>query len=969
MNSRAPSAPGLAAGKVTLSGRSWSIRVSISSVVVVAMLMVASVILGLGWQGAREALLDTASRSAHDAGVLVNERARRLLEPSQSTLRQLSFDPIVQANSLEKRLDRLYVLSEELAANPLVSAIYVGYATGEFILARPLDKPAIRNLFGAPPKANFMVQSRSRNAKGVITGEYLFYNADAQLLERRVVKDYRFDPRTRGWYKAADASTDAVLSPPYVFFSTQQVGLTLSHLSRQGDAVVGIDVVLDELSAALGELRLSPRSQIALVNDQHEVLAYPDMQRIMERTDERFVFKSVGSIGEPSLAALDVANPPDHLVKVFKIDGAEVLGVALPFDVWPGQRMRLLVTAPVEELLGDMPAKRRHILFAVLALVLLMLPVGWLAGARIGRTLDRLTAQTQRMGRFDFGTEPAPATFVTEVNELNHVVQGMSHTIQSFLALSRQMASEPRVERMLDQVLHQMVAATRCEGGAVYLWEHETQRMVQSATEGACANHLLAEFTYPRHTAQRLDTPPELHHLQQVEFELKGRSGQLQGLLVLMHGGDAEHTDPAFLGFVEQLSGMLAISVETRQLIDAQKNLLDSVIRLMADAIDAKSPYTGGHCERVPELATALVDRMHADTTGAYADFRMGEDERYEFYLAAWLHDCGKVTSPEHIVDKATKLEVIHNRIHEIRTRFEVLWRDSEIAHLHRVASGSDRAASEAEMTESRRKLQADFAFVAQCNVGGEFMADESLARLKAIGAQTWIRHFDPSLGLSAEESRRLELATPNASALPATEFLLADRPEHLVAWGTRKPHVEKGDPLNVHGFDMVLPAHQQNMGELYNLSVRRGTLTDEDRFKINDHIVQTYSMLKQLPWPAQLAKVPDIAATHHEKMDGKGYPRKLSGSQLTVFDRVMALADIFEALTAADRPYKAPKTLTESLRIMAFMSKDQHIDGELFRYFLHSGIWRDFASRYMQPSQIDEVDVAAVDKLIPASP
>jgi len=166
----------------------------------------------------------------------------------------------------------------------------------------------------------------------------------------------------------------------------------------------------------------------------------------------------------------------------------------------------------------------------------------------------------------------------------------------------------------------------------------------------------------------------------------------------------------------------------------------------------------------------------------------------------------------------------------------------------------------------------------------------------------------------------------------------------------------------------MVLPSHQQHMGEVHNLSVRRGTLTDEDRFKINDHIVQTYIMLKGLPWPRHLSRVPEIAATHHEKLDGQGYPRRLPAERLSTADRVMALADIFEALTAADRPYKAPKTLSESLRIMAFMCKDQHLDSELFRFFLHSGVWRTFGEHFMLPAQIDEVDVAAIEKLLPVS-
>lgn len=435
---------------------------------------------------------------------------------------------------------------------------------------------------------------------------------------------------------------------------------------------------------------------------------------------------------------------------------------------------------------------------------------------------------------------------------------------------------------------------------------------------------------------------------------------------MLQHPLDEGHADTAFAEFVRKLSGMLAVSIETRQLIEAQKKLLDAVIRLIADAIDAKSPYTGGHCERVPQLAGMLVDRMVHEASGPYASFTMTEDERYEFHLGVWLHDCGKVTSPEHIIDKSTKLETIYNRIHEVRMRFEVLWREFEIDCLRSTAEGADPVDAKALLAQRRGQLQEDFAFVARCNVGGEFMADDDVVRLEAIAKTEWTRYFDSRIGLSAEEALCLSDAVPVPPALPAREQLIADRPDHVLAWGARKPAVGKGDPKNQHGFDMVPPANAQNTGELYNLCIRRGTLTEEDRFKINDHIVQTLLMLRSLPWPTQMSRVPDIAATHHERLDGKGYPRRLVASQLTLADRVMALADIFEALTAADRPYKKPKTLTESLRIMAFMAKDQHIDAELFRYFLRSKLWLEFATRDMQASQIDAVDVDAIERLLP---
>ena len=190
-------------------------------------------------------------------------------------------------------------------------------------------------------------------------------------------------------------------------------------------------------------------------------------------------------------------------------------------------------------------------------------------------------------------------------------------------------------------------------------------------------------------------------------------------------------------------------------------------------------------------------------------------------------------------------------------------------------------------------------------------------------------------------------------------EPLLADRDEHRVPWGDRTPPVAKDDPRNHWGFDMRLPAHASNHGELYNLSIRRGTLNDEERFKINEHIVQTIIMLSALPFPRQLRRVPSIAGNHHEKMDGSGYPRRLGQEALSIPERVMAIADIFEALTAADRPYKTPKTLSESVQILVFMARDKHVDGQLLRLFLSSGVYRQYAELFLRPEQIDELDVA----------
>jgi HD-GYP domain-containing protein (c-di-GMP phosphodiesterase class II) len=410
---------------------------------------------------------------------------------------------------------------------------------------------------------------------------------------------------------------------------------------------------------------------------------------------------------------------------------------------------------------------------------------------------------------------------------------------------------------------------------------------------------------------------------------------------------------PETVQYVEALASQSAVALDNHQLLKAQQLLMDSLIQIIASAIDAKSAYTGGHCARVPELAMMLAEEACKADHGPLAGFRFEtEDEWREFRVGAWLHDCGKVTTPEYVMDKATKLETIYNRIHEIRGRFEVLLRDAEIERLRAEHDGMDAAQAAAVFAAREQQLQADFAFVAACNIGGESIADDAVQRLRQIGEQTWLRHFDDRLGLSHGEQRRL--AGLPAAELPVVEHLLADKPEHVV------PRTGPAPLDSRFGFRMTVPEHLYNFGELHNLAVSRGTLTAEERFKINEHIIQTIVMLDRLPLPAHMKRVPEYAATHHETLVGTGYPRGLEASELSVPARIMAVADIFEALTAPDRPYKKAKTLSEAIRILDGFKRRQHIDADLFDLFLRSGVYLRYAERFLAPDQIDEVDLAA---------
>ncbi len=392
-----------------------------------------------------------------------------------------------------------------------------------------------------------------------------------------------------------------------------------------------------------------------------------------------------------------------------------------------------------------------------------------------------------------------------------------------------------------------------------------------------------------------------------LTIPMKNHEEEIIGVLQLLNAQDEQSGQiipfsETVQQLVESLASQAAIALTNRHLIDDLKELLESLIRLIATAIDEKSPYTGGHCKRVPELTMALAEAVHNTSDGPFREFSMNEDDRYELRMAAWLHDCGKITTPEAVIDKSTKLETIYDRIGVIATRFEVLKRDAEITMLKRLAECTDeeeKLAARRDYQRAVQQLDEEFEFLRHNNIGSESMSQEDRQRVAQIAKRSWQRR------------------------------------------GTESPLLDED--------------------EVRNLSITRGTLTEEERGIINNHIVATIKMLEALPFPKKLRNVPEFAAGHHEKMDGSGYPRGLTGEQMSLQARIMAIADIFEALTAKDRPYKEAKKLSESLQILGRMKQEQHIDPDLFELFIRERLYQGYAETYLLPEQLDRVDISAI--------
>ena len=962
--------------------RYYPLHIHITTLFVVLIVVVSCLIAGLGYKLSRDMMETTAADLTRRISRETLGELERLVAPAEMAVNLMSYDSITGATSFAERWRRLRFMREALKNSPTLSSIYVGYASGDFFLLRRVRDEDDRRMFEAPQGTRYIVQSIERGTTPP-RGRYIFLDSTLETLREDDPPGYAasYDPRKQNWYWEAEVGSSQNKTLPYLLFTERKVGMTITTRAQDSHAMIGADSLLETMSASLARQKMTPDTQMALVDPQGLVIAHQDAAKLATppgTADANPSLIRMDDLGVPVLTGLtepvkNITGNGPYRARISLEDGGWRITID-PLLLEGAQPLYLVIATPERELLAAAIALRSNSMLLTALIILLAIPVTWGIARVISGTLRSLAGEAEAIRHFEFSNPIKVRSTILEVQELAETMDVMKQTIRRFLDISREVAAEHDFARLLPMLLTETLSAADADAGVLYLTNDHSlipASALDNAGKDLMETVLPASLNAagPMMAAAIADGQPRAGVLsaqdigcmaldkltnvvdarQAVVVPLFNRQHQLVGAMLLLRRSAIEE---AQVSFIKALSGSAASSLEARELIKAQKDLFHAFIQLIAIAIDAKSPYTGGHCARVPELTKMLAQAACDDESGPFRNFKLGEGDWEALHVAAWLHDCGKVTTPEYVIDKATKLETIYDRIHEIRMRFEVLKRDAEIDCLKAIAAGESERAACARLAAEIRQLDEDFAFVAACNEGAEFMAREKVERLKAIGSRTWSRTLDDRIGISHEEKERKARTQP--PALPVAEPLLADKPEHLIE---RRSQDRMPDD-NKWGFRMKQPALLYNRGELYNLEVSRGTLSEEERHKIDEHIVQTLIMLAQLPFPKHLRRVPEFAGGHHEKMDGTGYPKRLKRQEMSLIARMMAIADIFEALTAVDRPYKQGKTLSEAIRIMFMMKEDQHIDPDLFDLFVRSGVYREYAKRFMRAEQIDAVDL-----------
>lgn len=862
----------------------------------------------------------------------------------------------------EQPTEWLEMMHMLLSKNKHIASFYIGNNNGNSYLIRSIHSEADRLRYAAPDITVLMLEINLNN------GQQRSIYLDQQMRRigsKRSHNNY-YDPRTRDWFKNAKGDMDIHMAEPYVFYFSRRIGITFSRMLENNQGVIAVDFTLGSLTDIIQNLEYSDNSKVLLLTASKRIIS-SNQELALINGEELFTAEEL-EIAE-FLPDFNDIKVEQTLFSTIFWQGQNWELVVAPLEISSLDVLYLVNFVAYKDLLYGSSILRNELMVISLITVFISFIIILAMTEKIAKPLTYMTKSVENIQQFSFKRKVYRKSHINDINDLNEAMNSMESVLVDFFQNLRDIARSTESEQLSTSMVTQAKAILGCDVCQLFVNSPADRDVFKMTANSDSVTPFNVQVLYAHNKAIFTDEIYELEvndsNLVFLDSDctrgfiipLLNRADVRVGVLVIGFNSHIKTSSRERIHFVREFLAFNEIMLEQLEQEHEQRALFHSFVEMMATSVDIKSPYTGAHCQRVPKITKMLAKAADQDKQ-AFQDFSLTEEGWEELLVAAWLHDCGKVTSPDYVMDKATKLETIYDRIHEVRMRYEVLKRDADIAYWKAVAQGQDKLIAQATCDEQKVLLESEFEFIAQCNIGHESLQPESIARLEKIASRTWQRTLPDNIGLSQEA---LDKADTTTQVLPATESLLADKQAHLYPWQESK----RLESQSKREFTLTKPEHQYNRGELHNLCVTSGTLTAEERYNVNEHAIQTYLMLDQLPYPEHLKNVPLIAGSHHEKINGNGYPLKMKGEEIPLGGRMIAIADIFEALTAAERPYKQAKTLNESLLIMAWMVKNGELDTDLFELFITQGIHQQYADEFLAESQIDKVDICAIKTVL----
>lgn len=940
----------------------------------------------VGWvnySGMKSMLLSSTAELVKRSGESTLSELTNIYNPVGGIVRGLAYHPIANTRTTQERLSYLPYLRTQLELEDAISAIYLGFGDGSFFLLRIIGT-SYKPSFEIPKESRFLAQTIETYQDRPPLVLFYFYNENLDLISTFVPENYDYDPRTRDWYTLAKAKSNLIHTEPYVFFTTKEVGKSISIPAGDRETVIGADVTLGALSDLLIKQKLTPSTQLVLMDTKKNAIAYTEPSRLfLSSEDNKLKLAKLQELGSPILKLIEKQFNPSaqNASQSISYSSDTWMTYTSKLTIESEEDHYLILLSPEEELLSDAKDNLTKTLGITFGILIFSLPIVFLVSRAISRSMTGLTEYTNAIQNFDFSGGLPKDSRISELDTLSRTVGIMKNTIQKFLDISAILTAEKDFEKLMKHILSETAAACGVPAAVLYIMSIDEKLLEVGAIylgDGTAIQiESLPEIpleeesnTFPIHKVIQNNKVsvlplPRIAFINELSFfgqerendfpfvigvPLKNQDKQLIGVLCLFDTQDISQ-NASQLSFVENLSGTTSVAIENHRILETQKHLFDTFLQSLSSLIDEKSSYSSKHCSRVPELAMLLADAVAEQEGGTFNSFLLSPEDRETFRIAAYLHDIGKIRTPEYIVEKSTKLETISDRIHEVRLRFEVLKRELLISYYKKNQAGENWEQLIREYERESKILDEEYFFLASCNDGSLELDSEKIERIKKISQRCFEKSLDDTLGISQEEKQK-KLKKKKVSNL---EYVLSDRPEHIV----EHMDSEKIGNDNPWNFSMKIPRYRFNRGEIHNLTVQSGVHTEEEQFVMNSHILDTIKFLEALPLTGYLKSVPEIAGGHHERLDGSGFPRKLQKEEMSIQARILCIAEIFEYLSSSENPYKKAKTLSSVIEDMDRMRKQNFIDGELFEIFLSSGVFMEYARQNLQAHQMDRVEIS----------